>query len=201
MRWEQWFNISFVISCITIKPLLWVLTLWRSILSQSARSYPALHVDSSCWEDKCFAQGKGMHWVTVELYTWKQAHWPLIPNPPLHSTTCGNTVSTRRATICNYLGRLGEWGKEKQGIEHKTARWFLYVTCLTDRRPQLGFRKCSLFFGLKKEKKNKLKTKPRRKRLQYHPHYVILRKKISKTTYGLNFSKILNVSKEKEHPR
>ena len=57
------------------------------------------------------------------------------------------------------------------------------------------------FFGLKKEKKNKLKTKPRRKRLQYHPHYVILRKKISKTTYGLNFSKILNVSKEKEHPR
>lgn len=43
--------------------------------------------------------------------------------------------------------------------------------------------------------------KPRRKRLQYHPHYVILRKKISKTNYGLNFSKILNVSKEKEHPR
>lgn len=82
---------------------------------------------------------------------------------------------------------------------------FLCVTCLTDRRPQLGFRKCSLFFfffGLKKEKKKKKPNlKPRRKRLQYHPHYVILRKKISKTNYGLNFSKILNVSKEKEHPR
>ena len=43
--------------------------------------------------------------------------------------------------------------------------------------------------------------KPKRKRLQYHPFYVILRKKISETTCGPNFSKILNVSKEKEHPR
>lgn len=149
MRWELWFNISFVINYITIKPLLWVLTLWRSILSLSVRSYPALHVDSSCWEDKCFAQGKGMHWVTVELYTWKQAHWPLIPNPPLHSTTCGNTVSTRRATICNYLGRLGEWGKEKQGIEHKTAWWslsMLPVLLIEDLSLVL---ENAVFFGIK----------------------------------------------------
>lgn len=118
-----WFNICFLINCNTVKSQVWVLTLQMWIFKHYAGSHSALRVDNSCWEDKCFAQGRGMHWVTVRATYMKASPLTSDSQTPFHSTTCGNTASKQKSS---YSVRSGEWGKEKQDMQPKRMYYLSY---------------------------------------------------------------------------